>query len=462
MKFTQIIPVLGLGIACWALPSTALACHEVTLCVEFTVAGDDVAIGDLPEQTAGEVTIPARGVRVWVIPPVPEPPFEKIIESVNGCFTYNTQFASGHKVIVHPEAFLGDIDEDGEDVDPNIRIAAFDSCTQVTNEIDGIGGTMIAPMLVHAHNLVVNAVGRPPIEADTPSKKVFAWAIWIVARFNDALAPGLQNEELLAVWSQERGEVEVDGALGEGCLSAQYGAYATDKDFYVHPAGAGKKFLIGHEIGHWLQFNWTELDVNGEYAYAAQDDDCKFAVDENEAGSDLHGIRSAEPAGGALVEGWGHFLSTWAFDDGGESDAQFRYYKVIESINGNYDDFIDPDLDDYRVSMLGEEICDNAQPPNCHPLGGELAWVETQCSADWGQSFEVSSEIDWMRFFFQMTSSLADTNDEDLASLKDLLEILTATGDGNPNGEQFLAETPMELQDRAADLDLVNGIYNGD
>jgi hypothetical protein len=127
---------------------------------------------------------------------------------------------------------------------------------------------------------------------------------------------------------------------------------------------------------------------------------------------------------------------------------------------GNYDDFIDPMLDNYRVSMLGEEICDDADPPNCHPLGGELAWVQTQCSVDFEQEFlKVSSEIDWMRFFFQMTSSLADTNDSDVATLKDLLEILTTTGEGNPSWTQFFTATPAELQDRATDLNLVNGVF---
>lgn len=102
-----------------------------------------------------------------------------------------------------------------------------------------------------------------------------------------------------------------------------------------------------------------------------------------------------------MPEGFAHFVAAVAFNDIAQADGVFRYYKDIDtSADGvpAYTDFVGAGN---RVSLQGGV--------GTSVLGGHNAWVagEQDCDQDWNNGTnEVTSEIDWMRFFWQF---LTDT-----------------------------------------------------
>jgi hypothetical protein len=417
--------------------------------------------GDYPAHTIiGTTVIPAAGVRVTVIPPPPEAPWQTVITSPDGCFTHTTQFAEGTKILVHPEAFLG-AHPDPMDPDPgeyNIRIATFPNCAEQQQEVDGGGGgELLDGSLVHMHHLVDGADVHPTVHAfdDMTEFRVFAFAIWIVAKFEEELdLTGILD---MAIWTQHPDIWEDD----EECdANPDLGAYGGIHEVYIRPESARKKFIIGHEMGHWLQQNWTGLPIGVNYNYTATDIDCQFqAINTNS----LHGLRSAEEGRDALLEGWGHFVSTYIFDDDQVPDARFKYYKQIVNIQGNYTDLM---ADNYNVSLLGDEVC-VGDPPVCHVLGGDLAWVENKCPSDWDPDpnltnvMDVSSEIDWMRFFWQLSAAEVVTGEDEM-TLEGMLNIIDATNATQPTYWDLRDAWPTgDPLARFDELAPINGVNNG-
>lgn len=449
---TQGLIFVGIIFAGTLIPQSADACHEVNVCVRFKVEANDLTVGDLPDVGVfwggGPINLEARNVRVLLVPPVPEPPFEAILDD-EGCFLFDTEWVWGHKLLVYPQAFHGD--------SQNIRSTGYGTYSDLLSD------TADAPWFVDLKNLVEGADVNVYLDADDGGKRLFAWANWIIGRLEDELSPGLAGATALGVYSQDPVFAELDGDIW-----ANLGGYATSTRLYLKPDFTLKRFTIAHEIGHWLHSNWTDEAVAGGYAYSAIDDACKFsAVGSNS----LHGLRSAEYGPDALREGFAHFIAAWVFDDQSTSDAQFKYYKTINDQWGEYEDLID---NDYIVSLLGGS-CDVSYPdyPTSCPgsgfvLGGDSAWVEYHCPNDWAyNNNEISSELDWMRFFWQLSSSDAEASTP-IADLDDLLILLEATGLASPNWGDLDAEVSdifnIDLnpwEDRFDDLTPLNGVNNG-
>ena len=55
-------------------------------------------------------------------------------------------------------------------------------------------------------------------------------------------------------------------------------------------------------------------------------------------------------------------------------------------------------------------------------LGGQSAWVENECAADWAASAEISSEMDWLRFLWRFVH--VDGYPTPKATLLDIMKIL--------------------------------------
>jgi len=120
-----------------------------------------------------------------------------------------------------------------------------------------------------------------------------------------------------------------------------------------------RKFLVGHEVGHWTEKGWTSGNSGGGGGYSYEDSEffCKFQ------GLGSHGLRSRELDFPAYVEGIAHFLSSIAWNDPGQGSGVFKYYKSTGQYN--YDTFLldtpgsyafdwetsmcPPNLDDYSV-----------------------------------------------------------------------------------------------------------------
>jgi hypothetical protein len=160
-------------------------------------------------------------------------------------------------------------------------------------------------------------------------------------------------------------------------------------------------------------------------------------------------------------------------DDTSTPEAVFRYYKEINTDpNGDgasYGCFVDPDCDNYRVSLLGT-----------NDLGGEPAWVENMCVEDWEEyqtappmphAVEISSEIDWMRFWWQFVfhdlPMVPTTPKPGLEDLFYLFDVYVANQ--VPTGIRWtemhdIVSTDASLDDfvdRFEAFSDENGVYNG-
>ena len=217
-----------------------------------------------------------------------------------------------------------------------------------------------------------------------------------------------------------------------------------------------EKFVIAHEIGHWLALcapwasggSWA-----ASYTYEPLVNLCDPTTIAGGGDDGRHSLRSAEYSSGAMVEGFAHFVATAAFNNPGDSlpIGWFRYYK------GLVDDSVSGDLvsNGYLVAA-----------PN-GPIGGVNRWVETQCGADFANTAgaEVSTELDWMRFFWEYITAPGDqpTFWDVVELYKHTHEEYTWSGNGPvfPNMLSALQEigTPGDVQ-RFEDLEPAHGLIN--
>ena len=142
---------------------------------------------------------------------------------------------------------------------------------------------------------------------------------------------------------------------------------------------ARRKFLIGHEVGHWYQKRWVGGFAPIDYSL---DVDVIGCESENIHGA--HALRSKEYAGGAHTEGFAHFLSTLAFNNPG-SNAEFKYYK------------------DYAPYGYDYELVDvSATPDFVGPIqGGPIDVLHNVCGCGDGSCTDGAGvELDWLRFYW--------------------------------------------------------------
>lgn len=417
----------------------ANACHDNVVCVEINPELEDAHFG-----LGGEGYFPwkARGMRVTIIRPFPEPPLGLYLDQ-EGCTTFESQFHAGFKLFVYPEVVLGSTN--------NIRIKAF------TIEQEDQEATTPEFALV------------PPV----PEGSMAVVSI-----------PHSEIWSLIAVATHVVQRIDTDPLLGTSALTGIHdlriqrtnapNSQALDM-FEAGDNAHDHKFVIGHELGHWIQ-RQVELDLDAEgvfayYGYDAVDDPCKFGVTTVPAGSlGEHGIRSAEHSNAAMIEGFGHFVSSVAFNAVDSEYGIFRYYKDIDVESyPDYDEFFNEG--DSKIQLRGGTDNETTR-------GGQSAWVMNQCTAhDW--SFpehsdplgkEVTSEIDWLRFFWRLIT--ADEMEFGNAMAFWDVPYLLAYGhahfqwvsDGSLYCNVFSALMDSDLsgyEDRFVDLTEENGVYNG-
>lgn len=365
-----------------SVPQIASACHNVAICFTWPAQIEDQDYGEL---LVVEKQIPAHGARVTLIRPPPEEPLNRLLDE-SGCMAFDTQFASGHTAILHAEAWIGTT------TTWHFRALLHEGEPgQFTFEKE----PRYLPAYVNglAEN-DVKYVDTPPGEA-LAGAEIMAISTVIMKRFDDlgVLPPPVMNStaDFDMLYDPYR-----DNANGtcEGVL--------------VGKDRQRNKNVMAHEFGHWLQCQWAAgAKADGIYDYGEgmvpPEAPCLFYPG-------AHALRSAEWSTSAMVEGFGHFIAAVVFNDHVAADAEgiFRYYKTSFP-NDEYDDLKD---DKYRVSLPGGTI----------PLGGVNRWTDNQCSMDWANE-GVSSEIDWLRFFWYFLTN----GSQDRPLLEDVLEILADT-----------------------------------
>src|SRR5690606_28593787 len=105
----------------------------------------------------------------------------------------------------------------------------------------------------------------------------------------------------------------------------------------IHRAHAKNKFIMGHEIGHWIQFQVAGEIWKLAYEYPpppnTAEPPCLYCVfadwNLDRCGNPLylsstHGMRSAEYSSFAMTEGFAHFIAASAYNDILEEDGIFK------------------------------------------------------------------------------------------------------------------------------------------
>lgn len=161
--------------------------------------------------------------------------------------------------------------------------------------------------------------------------------------------------------------------------------------------GARRKFLIGHEVGHWFHANWGFNFSSGDYA--VQETSEPACNSEGIPGD--HALRSLEYQRAAFVEGFAHYMSTLAYNEHvGTHTASFHYYKDTGAFYDN------------EVVAVGDG-----------PTGGDTNWWENgcdcpSCEGDLGAvtvpAEDMSTEIDWLRALwdFRTDNGVAPTHNQ--------------------------------------------------
>jgi hypothetical protein len=163
-------------------------------------------------------------------------------------------------------------------------------------------------------------------------------------------------------------------------------------------AEANWKYIIAHEIGHYVQDRAMGWHSYG-YDDSATEASCKCDHYDTSWGNQLHCIQSREIIGGAQLEGFAHAFASRVFNWTSDSNATFVYYK--------------PFL--YDSSFVG-------YPPLGFDAYNPYLWMEDHCTSS-GRGVE----LDWLNFYYGVSSE--DTANQTIFS--NLFEIYMQTCTGN-------------------------------
>jgi hypothetical protein len=83
--------------------ASAADCLDVKVCVRWKATLVDHDHGNISLPTA----VPAVGTVVTLLRPAPEEPVAGVLDA-EGCLSFQTQFADGHKLIIKAEAEIGE------------------------------------------------------------------------------------------------------------------------------------------------------------------------------------------------------------------------------------------------------------------------------------------------------------------------------------------------------------------
>jgi hypothetical protein len=271
---------------------------------------------------------------------------------------------------------------------------------------------------------------------------MYAYAVEAIYRMDEQLGAELDGDSHhLSVirWHQNRSQY---APLQDGIL--------------IRKTAASLKHVVAHEVGHWFARAWGIDFVSTlaeAYNYPAQDASC--VPSGVVFGGESHALRSSEFSADALEEGLAQFVATVAFNSHQSPSAYFQYYKVITD-----------------TEYLGHDLVELPGFLDDDSLGGTTRWVDEKCPNDWDFPYtgsptgtEVTSEIDWMRFFWAF---FTDSDNAPKPNLEDIFDLLAyATWDvGDVWGplvdavENHPSGQVSEHADRFEALNEDFGVYN--
>lgn len=368
--------LLVIGVCGVVAPRQAEACEPVTLCAEWEIELED---GGWGEHVTGS-SVPARGARMTLIRPSPEPPLGVFLDN-DGCVTFETQYAVGHKAVLYNEAVY----------DGLIHVQVFSS--DIEQQANTVHEWAIdVPVIGDGDDVMVTVPVSAGGELGAISS-MLGTATETLHRLHQ-LPPGLPNQARSLRIHYDHGNRNANG----GPIVIRLGRDANSE-----------KYVLAHEMGHWLEQGFSGMGYFPNYNYGITDPECDFGIDTSvtEPGdvdplgagqSNFHGIRSAEHGHAAMTEAYAHFVGAAAYSGPAYEDGVFRYYKDIDAVTfPAYQDMVDSENE---VDLT-----------HTATLGGQVAWTATMCAGgdgdggnDWNPNsslgHDISTELDWLRFFW--------------------------------------------------------------
>ena len=378
-------------------PRLALAA-EHKLCVRWRVDAIDRSAGTLRETAA--LAWPARGVRLRVTDAGGAIIADGRANTTDGCFTYQDVGVPGQttfrNVRVYYDTRVG-TPSDGETVG-RVQVRGFFDSTQVTNNTDvsilfqSVGFSSF-PDNTYQSTLTVGS-GADPMSISMASVSHTLHRVDTAMTSNKPAAPPvlkviLKKCQFVNNWS---------------CIDVLNGRLYLISDAEDPENGSTRrKFVSGHEAGHWLDYYWggeqfasfaSSAGANYSYSGGAPQVNlappCRFtwaSIGMGGQGSSAHAMRSQEYQRGAVLEAFAHFMALYAYNEASATkDPVFQYYKkeIASDIDASY-----PAEDRYfgayettssliavpSAYLQSPMGCNCTALGNCHGTSTQMQWM---------------------------------------------------------------------------------------
>ena len=143
---------------------------------------------------------------------------------------------------------------------------------------------------------------------------------------------------------------------------------------------ATRKFVVAHELGHYLSAKLGGKHSQKGYPKGEDSDNifcnCTHVTSANQA----HCLQSREHASDGEEEGWGHFVASDIMNADVLGNCVFNYYKEFRYWDGS------------PAGTIGS-------PPIWTNCAHSHLWMESFCEADAPNG---GIEIDWLSFYWQL------------------------------------------------------------
>lgn len=391
MQATRLLVPALAAVLAGHLPRAARAATTQNWCIRWGTSYYDSGVG---EDYGTASSWYGRGVKVRVTPPGGTTQ-TYYASPDTGCFSFTNAATSGYLVRVFAETRIGGSN--------NIKVRAFSSQTAYSAWLaDPIDDNLESWLFFYMAPTCSGNVCSLTVTTSPTTDAVamlMAASTWSIHQIDVNTTPRLSGSHQLFAVNHD--------CISNGTTLFNTSCQAGDA-VYISPGdpstlqdeGQRRKFLIGHEVGHWLQSKWiggSVIEPMGTgslphpYNLVQYDFGTLPLTHSNSCNSGGvpgdHALRSEEYQGAAFVEGSAHFLSTLAFNSSTQTDAWFKYYKRVESTPYDYN-LVDveavtswsgggPDWL-HNGCTCGPTECNTTNPgyPNYeYPRGVELDWL---------------------------------------------------------------------------------------
>jgi len=156
----------------------------------------------------------------------------------------------------------------------------------------------------------------------------------------------------------------------DACVDGEVLCLGTDQTWDYKLAHS--KVTVGHEFGHVVM---AKLMGTLGFTYSDSATQWQCRCDHVTTGSQEHCLQSRENLGAAQNEGWGHFHAADLYNNPGDTNMSFAYYK------------------EFAVDFHGQPIV--ISPPVVVSTYSPIRWMTTYCP-----STSRGTELDWLGFYW--------------------------------------------------------------